>query len=84
MRVENLKQTRFGAWPVTRRSPKPAAVRSAKEGHDLANLESACIIASNPVAYPEGSLMAEWADMILSRAADADEAKAMPLFRTAA
>jgi hypothetical protein len=46
-------------------------------------LESATIIASDPVAYPEGSLMAEWADVVLSRAVDAEEANAMPLFAAA-
>jgi hypothetical protein len=46
-------------------------------------LESATIIASNPALYPEGGLMAEWADVVLSRAVNAEEANAMPLFAAA-
>ena len=68
---------------MTRRPPKPAAVRSARQGYTASNLESATIIASDPVAYPEGSLMAEWADVVLSRAVNAEEANAMPLFAAA-
>lgn len=52
--------------------------------YNEANLECACIIAGNPTLYPEGSLMAEWADTITSRAANAEEAKAMPLFKAVA
>jgi hypothetical protein len=50
------------------------------ERYDTGNLTAASIIASNPVAYPEGSLAAQWADMILSKAAHPDDAEAGPLF----
>jgi hypothetical protein len=53
------------------------------ERYDTGNLAAASIIASNPVAYPEGSLMAQWADLILSKAAHPDDAEAGPLFRQA-
>lgn len=52
--------------------------------YDQANLECACILAANPTLYPEGSLMAEWSDTILSRAVDAEDAKAGPLIAAAA
>jgi hypothetical protein len=68
---------------MTRRPPKPAAVRSARQGYTASNLESATIIASDPALYPEGGLMAEWADVVLSRAVNAEEANAMPLFAAA-
>ena len=71
MRVKNM----------TRRPPQPAAVRSARQGHAASNLEAATIIASNPVAYPEGSMMAEWADIVLSRAAHPDDREAGSLFQ---
>ena len=51
--------------------------------YDQGNLEAATIIAANPALYPEGSLMAERADAILSRAVDAQDAKAMPLIEAA-
>jgi hypothetical protein len=59
-------------------------VRSARDGYSAGNLECACLIAIDPVAYPEGSLMAEWADVVLSRAAQPDEALAGPLFESRA
>jgi len=49
------------------------------------NLTAATIIASNPVAYPPGSLMAQWADVVLSRAAaQPDESEAGPPFAATA
>ena len=54
------------------------------ERYNAGNMTAASIIASNPAAYPAGSLAAEWADMILSRAANPDQAEAGPLFRNAA
>ena len=47
-------------------------------------MEAATLIASDPVAYPEGSLMAQWADLILSKAAQPDDAEAGPLFAAVA
>lgn len=52
------------------------------ERYDAGNLTAASIIASNPATYPEGSLMATWADLILSRAASADWSD-LPLFAAA-
>jgi hypothetical protein len=69
---------------VTRRPPKPAAVRSAKQAYSAGNLECACIIAGQPETFPEGSLPALWADVVLSKAAEPDDAEAGPLFRQAA
>lgn len=43
--------------------------------YDQGNLEAATIIASNPTLYPEGSLMSLWADVVLSRAVDSQDAK---------
>ena len=51
--------------------------------YNEANLECACIIAANPTLYPEGGLMQRWADVVLSRAVDSQDAKAMPLFAAA-
>jgi hypothetical protein len=56
----------------------------ARQGYATSNLECACLIALDPVAYPEGSLMAEWADVVLSRAAHPDDALAGPLFESRA
>lgn len=55
----------------------------ARQGYSASNMECACIIAANPAMYPEGSLPALWADVVLSRAVDAKEANAMPLFAAA-
>ena len=53
-------------------------------GYTASNLMAACLIAADPVAYPEGSLMAEWADVVLSKAANPDDAEAGSLFQQAA
>ena len=58
-------------------------VSRARAGYDAANLEAATIIAADPAKYPEGSLMATWADVILSKAARPDDADAGPLFDAA-
>ena len=34
---------------------------------DAANLEAACIIATDPAKYPPGSLAARWAALVLAR-----------------
>ena len=52
------------------------------ERYDAANLEAATVIASDPERYQ--GVLAEWADTILTRAAQPDEALAGPLFRQAA
>lgn len=49
-----------------------------------ANEQSATIIAADPTRYPDGSLMSTWADLILSRAAEVNDADAGPLFKKAA
>jgi hypothetical protein len=67
---------------VTRRPPKPAAVRSAKQAYSAGNLESAGIIAADPVKYQ--GVLQEWADTILTRAAEPNEALAGPLFESRA
>ena len=51
---------------MTRRPPKPAAVRSAKQAYSAGNLESAGIIAADPVKY-QGVLQA-WATLVIERA----------------
>ena len=60
-------------------------VKSARQGYAVANLECATIIATDPERYPAGSLMAVWADAVLSKAAEADvkDQDAGPLFRAA-
>ena len=68
---------------MTRRPPKPAAVRSARQGYAASNLESATIIASNPALYPEGGLMQTWADRILTEAAEISDEEVGPLFEVA-
>jgi hypothetical protein len=45
---------------------------------------AATLIASTPALYREGSLMAQWADRILSKAAQPDQSEAGPLFETRA
>jgi hypothetical protein len=65
----------------TRRAPKPAAVRSARQGYSASNLESATIIASDPALYPEGGLMQTWADRILTEAAAPMDSECGPLFQ---
>ena len=44
---------------------------------------AANLIASNPALYPEGSLMAEWADRILAEAAEIPDGEVGPLFAAA-
>lgn len=48
------------------------------------NLVAASIIASNPALYPPGGLMQEWADRILTQAAETPDAECGPLFRQVA
>jgi hypothetical protein len=57
---------------------KNVAVCSVREGYDAANLECASIIAADPVKYQ--GLVQEWADAILSKAADVPDSEAGPLF----
>ena len=64
---------------MTRRAPNPAAVRSARQGYAADNLECACVIAANPEKYQ--GVLQEWADVILTKAAHADDAEAGPLFQ---
>jgi hypothetical protein len=59
-------------------------VGSVQAGFDASNLLAATLIASDPGKYPEGSLMAEWADLVLSKAAVLDNALAGPLFESRA
>ena len=54
------------------------------ERYDAANLEAATVIASDPEKYPEGSLPALWSDVVLSKAAEPDDAEAGPLFESRA
>ena len=68
---------------MTRRPPKPAAVRSARQGYSASNLEAATIIASDPALYPEGGLMQTWADRILAEAAEIPDGEVGPLFAAA-
>ena len=63
-------------------TPKRTVSR-ARAGYQKANEEAATIIAGNPALYPEGGLMAQWADMVTSRAVDAENAKAGLLFEVA-
>lgn len=44
------------------------------------NWVAACIIAADPVKYPEGGLMQKWADAILTQAAETSDVEAGPLF----
>lgn len=55
--------------------------QSLASRYDAANMEAATIIASDPEKYPDGSLMARWADLILSRAVGVKDDEAGPLFR---
>ena len=68
---------------MTRRPPKPAAVRSARQGYSASNLEAATIIASDPALYPEGGLMQTWADRVLTEAAEISDEEVGPLFEVA-
>jgi hypothetical protein len=52
------------------------------ERYDAANLEAATVIASDPERYQ--GVLQEWADTILTRAAQPDEALAGPLFESRA
>jgi hypothetical protein len=52
------------------------------ERYDTQNVEAACIIAADSATYPEGSLPAVWAELLLSKAAaPAEQWEAGPLFR---
>jgi hypothetical protein len=59
-------------------------VSHARQQYAAGNLEAARVIAADPVAYPVGSLMAQWADAILNRAVEPQDAKAGLLFKEAA
>ena len=59
-------------------------VSRVRASYSAANREAATLIASDPVAYPENSLMAQWADRILTKAAQPDQSEAGPLFSNAA
>lgn len=63
-----------------KRIKRTKAVGSVQAGYAESNLMAACLIAADPVACPEGSLMAEWADVILERATVLQYANEMPLF----
>ena len=51
-----------------RQAQKPTVSR-ARIGYQQANEMAANLIAANPALYPEGSLPALWADVVLSKAA---------------
>jgi hypothetical protein len=55
-------------------------VGSAQAGFDASNLLAATLLAGNPALYPEGSLMAEWSDKILTKAAEISDEEVGPLF----
>lgn len=59
---------------------RAARPTQARRDFAAANLLAATIIASDPAAYPAGCLSALWADMVLSRAAERDDAEAWPRF----
>lgn len=61
---------------------RPPSVCSARDGFDAANLLAATLIAADPARYQ--GVLQEWADVILSKAAEPDESEAGPLFRQAA
>ena len=65
--LANFKKTKYFTPMNTLRHKQP--VSRARAGYQAANLEAATIIAADPVKYPVGGLMQEWADVILSRAA---------------
>ena len=48
------------------------------------NLMAASIISADPAQYPPGSLMATWADLLTTRAAEEKDADVGPLFSKAA
>jgi hypothetical protein len=54
-------------------------VRSAQDGFAAANLLAATLLAADPAMFPLGSLPAVWSDLVLTRAAERDEAEASPL-----
>ena len=60
---------------------KNVTVRSVREGYDWANLEIATVITSDPALYPIGSLMQQWAALVVDRAQPTIKG---PLFRQAA
>ena len=57
------------------------ATQKAVDRYHAANIEAATIIAADPVRYPLGGLMQEWADVILSKAAVPADAECGPLFQ---
>ena len=51
--------------------------------YDAVNLEFATKFAADPAKYPPGSIEAQWADLVTSRLAEADQAAErheLPLF----
>jgi hypothetical protein len=54
---------------------------SLAERYEVANLAAASIIAADAAKYSAGSLMAIWADMITSKAAEVKDENSGPLFR---
>ena len=66
---------------MTRRPPKPAAVRSAKQTYSAGNLECARIVAASEAKYggPE-SLAVRWARAYMERVKRDDVARIGPLF----
>jgi hypothetical protein len=50
----------------------------ARQGYTTSNLECACIIAADPERYQ--GVLQEWADRILSKAANPDDREAGSLF----
>jgi hypothetical protein len=57
-------------------------VGSVQAGFDASNLLAATLIASDPKRYQ--GVLQEWADLILTRAAQPDDALAGPLFESRA
>ena len=56
-------------------------VSRARAGYQKANEEAATIIAGNPAAYPDGSLMSSWAGAVLTKAATPMDSECGPLFQ---
>ena len=54
----------------------------ARQGYAADNLECACIVAADPERYQ--GVLQTWADLILTRAAQPDDALAGPLFESRA
>jgi hypothetical protein len=63
-----------------KRTKRTKAVGGVQAGYTASNLLAATLLAADPERYPAGSLMAEWSDMILSKAAEISDSEVGPLF----